>query len=136
LASLELPSTRMLLSQQGELVRLDKSKAVVRVAPNWLAMVQSRLPLLEQATERALGSPRQLMLETGIAQTHAPIEVAAPITPVKIIETKPTIEIKEEIKTPTPTPTPTPTNGIEVEAKRLAEFFNGEVIQASDEIEN
>ncbi|NDG02302.1 MAG: DNA polymerase III subunit gamma/tau [Synechococcaceae bacterium WBB_34_004] len=132
LASLELPSTRMLLSQQGELVRLDKSKAVVRVAPNWLAMVQSRLPLLEQATERALGSPRQLMLETGIAQTHAPIEVAAPITPVKIIETKPTIEIKEEIKTPTPTPT----NGIEVEAKRLAEFFNGEVIQASDEIEN
>lgn len=134
LASLELPSTRMLLSQQGELVRLDKSKAVVRVAPNWLAMVQSRLPLLEQATERALGSPRQLMLETGIAQTHAPIEVAAPITPVKIIETKPTIEIKEEIKTPTPTPTPT--NGIEVEAKRLAEFFNGEVIQASDEIEN
>lgn len=134
LASLELPSTRMLLSQQGELVRLDKSKAVVRVAPNWLAMVQSRLPLLEQATERALGSPRQLMLETGIAQTHAPIEVAAPITPVKIIETKPTIEIKEEIKTPTPTPTPT--NGIEVEAKRLAEFFNGEVIPASDEIEN
>ncbi|WP_353089688.1 DNA polymerase III subunit gamma/tau, partial [Synechococcus lacustris] len=94
LASLELPSTRMLLSQQGELVRLDKSKAVVRVAPNWLAMVQSRLPLLEQATERALGSPRQLMLETGSAQTHAPIEVAAPLTPVKIIENNPVIENK------------------------------------------
>ncbi|MBJ7364511.1 MAG: DNA polymerase III subunit gamma/tau, partial [Synechococcus sp. SupBloom_Metag_053] len=53
LASLELPSTRMLLSQQGELVRLDRSKAVVRVAPNWVAMVQSRLPLLEQATTKA-----------------------------------------------------------------------------------
>lgn len=145
LASLELPSTRMLLSQQGELVRLDKSKAVVRVAPNWLAMVQSRLPLLEQATERALGSPRQLMLETGIAQTHAPIEVAAPITPIKIIETKPVIqinpvveskaavEIKQEFKQETKQPNPS--NGIEVEAKRLAEFFNGEVIAAEENID-
>lgn len=151
LASLELPSTRMLLSQQGELVRLDKSKAVVRVAPNWLAMVQSRLPLLEQATERALGSPRQLMLETGIAQTHAPIEVAAPLTPVKIIETKPVVEtnsviqtnsvveskaaveIKQELKQETKQPNPR--NGIEVEAKRLAEFFNGEVIAAEENID-
>ena len=146
LASLELPSTRMLLSQQGELVRLDKSKAVVRVAPNWLAMVQSRLPLLEQATERALGSPRQLMLETGSAQTHAPIEVAAPLTPVKIIENNPVIETKPVIESKAiveskqefqqETKQPSPSNGIEVEAKRLAEFFNGEVIAANNEIEN
>ena len=145
LASLELPSTRMLLSQQGELVRLDKSKAVVRVAPNWLAMVQSRLPLLEQATERALGSPRQLMLETGSAQTHAPIEVAATITPVKIIqnnpviqtnpviESKATVESKQEFQQETKQPSPS--NGIEVEAKRLAEFFNGEVIAAEENID-
>ncbi len=145
LASLELPSTRMLLSQQGELVRLDKSKAVVRVAPNWLAMVQSRLPLLEQATERALGSPRQLMLETGSAQTHAPIEVAATITPVKIIqnnpviqtnpviESKATVESKQEFQQETKQPNPS--NGIEVEAKRLAEFFNGEVIAAEENID-
>ena len=151
LASLELPSTRMLLSQQGELVRLDKSKAVVRVAPNWLAMVQSRLPLLEQATERALGSPRQLMLETGSAQTHAPIEVAAPLTPVKIIENNPVIETKPVIQTKPvieskaaveskqefqqETKQPSPSNGIEVEAKRLAEFFNGEVIAAEEIID-
>ena len=151
LASLELPSTRMLLSQQGELVRLDKSKAVVRVAPNWLAMVQSRLPLLEQATERALGSPRQLMLETGSAQTHAPIEVAAPLTPVKIIENNPVIETKPVIQTKPvieskaaveskqefqqETKQPNPSNGIEVEAKRLAEFFNGEVIAAEEIID-
>ena len=135
----------MLLSQQGELVRLDKSKAVVRVAPNWLAMVQSRLPLLEQATERALGSPRQLMLETGSAQTHAPIEVAAPLTPVKIIENNPVIETKPVIESKAAveskqefqqeTKQPSPSNGIEVEAKRLAEFFNGEVIAAEEIID-
>ena len=138
LASLELPSTRMLLSQQGELVRLDRSKAVVRVAPNWVAMVQSRLPLLEQATTKALGETRQVIIETGSAQVldaHISKEI-----------TKPAISI------PTPKPISTPaapvsiqkteaisqttqSNGIEVEAKRLAEFFNGEVVLASDDLE-
>ena len=137
LASLELPSTRMLLSQQGELVRLDRSKAVVRVAPNWVAMVQSRLPLLEQATTKALGETRQVIIETGSAQVldaHISKEI-----------TKPAVSI------PTPKPISTPaapvsiqkteaisqtiqSNGIEVEAKRLAEFFNGEVVLDSDDL--
>ena len=137
LASLELPSTRMLLSQQGELVRLDRSKAVVRVAPNWVAMVQSRLPLLEQATTKALGETRQVIIETGSAQV-----LDAHISKEK---TKPAISI------PTPKPISTPaapvliqkteaisqtiqSNGIEVEAKRLAEFFNGEVVLDSDDL--
>jgi DNA polymerase-3 subunit gamma/tau len=65
LAGLELPSTRMLLSQQAQLVRLDEQRAVVRVAGNWMAMVQSRLPLLQKAMDRALGGQRQLVLEGG-----------------------------------------------------------------------
>ncbi len=36
LGSLELPSTRMLLSQQAQLVRLDANRAVVQVAGNWM----------------------------------------------------------------------------------------------------
>ena len=79
LANLELPSTRMLLSQQAELVRLDAQRAVVRVAPNWLSMVQTRLPLLEQAAERTLGSARQVLLESGQPQT--PPAPAAPVSP-------------------------------------------------------
>jgi DNA polymerase-3 subunit gamma/tau len=63
LTGLELPSTRMLLSQQATLVRLDGQRAMVRVAGNWMAMVQGRLPLLERAMETALGSPRQVILE-------------------------------------------------------------------------
>ena len=138
LASLELPSTRMLLSQQGELVRLDRSKAVVRVAPNWVAMVQSRLPLLEQATTKALGETRQVVIETGSAQVLE-AQISKEIT-------KPVISIT----TPKPISTPaapitiqkteaisetTKSNGIEVEAKRLAEFFNGEVVLAADDSE-
>ena len=63
LASLELPSTRMLLSQQAQLVRMDSHRAVVQVAGNWMGMVQSRATLLEQAIARACGGNRQLVLE-------------------------------------------------------------------------
>jgi DNA polymerase-3 subunit gamma/tau len=71
LAGLELPSTRMLLSQQAHLHRLDDRRAVVRVAGNWIAMVQSRLPLLESAMGRALGGARQITLEAGDAREEA-----------------------------------------------------------------
>ena len=74
LAGLELPSTRMLLSQQASLHRLDERRAVVRVAANWLTMVQSRQSLLEKAMLLALGSPRQVTLE---ASDHPPTSTAA-----------------------------------------------------------
>jgi DNA polymerase-3 subunit gamma/tau len=120
LASLELPSTRMLLTQQGELVRLDGHRAVVRVAANWAAMVQSRLPLLEQATERALGQRRQVVLETGAitSPSQAPAAAPPPVAPA-----------------PTPAPAPAAQNrpagqDLKQQAKCLADFFNGEVIEA------
>ena len=75
LAGLELPSTRMLLSQQASLHRLDERRAVVRVAANWLTMVQSRQSLLEKAMLLALGSARQVMLEP--SSDHPPASTAA-----------------------------------------------------------
>ncbi len=63
LASLELPSTRMLLSQQARLVRIDSHRAVVQVSGNWMGMVQSRATLLEKAIATAMGGNRQLVLE-------------------------------------------------------------------------
>ncbi|MFL0789372.1 MAG: DNA polymerase III subunit gamma/tau [Prochlorococcus sp.] len=84
LGSLELPSTRMLLSQQAQLVRLDNSRAVVQVAGNWMGMVQSRASLLEQAIATALGGPRQLILEgqsAGYMQMQPAAAQTPPITP-------------------------------------------------------
>jgi DNA polymerase-3 subunit gamma/tau len=78
LAGLELPSTRMLLSQQAQLVRLDDQRAVVRVAGNWMAMVQSRLPLLQKAMDRALGGQRQLVLEGGEGMASHRVPPAGP----------------------------------------------------------
>ena len=122
LAGLELPSTRMLLSQQARLVRLDERRAVVQVAGNWMAMVQSRLPLLEAAVTKALGSPRQLTLEGGGESS------AATVTPPSAATPRPA--------PPPPTPAPTPAATapplaapLDDKARRLAEFFNGEVVE-------
>lgn len=71
LQALELPSTRMLLSQQARLEALRPTGwgelvAVVAVAPDWLPMVQTRAALLSDALGRALNArPVWLVLEAG-----------------------------------------------------------------------
>ncbi|MFM7675713.1 MAG: DNA polymerase III subunit gamma/tau, partial [Synechococcus sp.] len=195
LAGLELPSTRMLLSQQAHLVRLDEQRAVVRVAATWLAMVQSRLPLLEQALTRALGSPRQLVLEAAEgAGAHAPAvpatAAAAPPVPIPArITPVPPSAPSEQSPQPTepsepltrppqasesppnpapaaappsvspppppppqadtaapqaatapPPPPPRPAisgeNRLDEQARRLADFFNGEVVELDEPIDS
>ena len=156
LTGLELPSTRMLLSQQAQLARLDQQRAVVQVAGNWMAMVQSRLPLLEKAVASALGSPRQVVLEAGgspppVATTPvppppAPAPTAAPMPMPAAPMDAPRPETAAPADTsvaaaPTPSePAPEPEPEappaaraqpalIDDQARRLAEFFNGEVVQ-------
>ena len=163
LGSLELPSTRMLLSQQAQLIRLDANRAVVQVASNWMGMVQSRAALLEQAVAKALGGNRQLILEAG--KTAMPSPIAAPTpspprpspassaTPVAPTPTPPApvaptpaapmaspslpqAAPKPQSMTPTsgeqpaaPQPeTPEQASGVERQAKNLADFFNGQVL--------
>ena len=131
LAGLELPSTRMLLSQQARLVRLDERRAVVQVAGNWMAMVQSRLPLLEAAVAKALGSPRQLTLEGGGESAAATVTAPSAATP------RPAPPTPAPLSSPAPLPTPAAPAATEPplaaplddKARRLAEFFNGEVVE-------
>ena len=96
LASLELPSTRMLLSQQARLVRIDSHRAVVQVSGNWMGMVQSRATLLEKAIATAMGGNRQLILEN-----HGG---AAPMAAMP----NPTAS------TTAPPPAPAPSNGVQL----------------------
>jgi DNA polymerase-3 subunit gamma/tau len=166
LAALELPSTRMLLSQQAELVRLDGQRAVVRVATTWMAMVQSRLPLLEKAVATTLGSPRQLILEgAGPATVAASVVPAAARTPAQASTPTPPPERQTQTAAVASSPTPSsPTpdraraasaapetasaagqlppdgaqtrNQLDENARRLAEFFNGEVVEIDGPLED
>ena len=92
LAGLELPSTRMLLSQQAQLVHIDNQRAVVQVAGNWMGMVQSRVALLEQAIARTMGGTRQLVLEnhSGPAPTAAMPAKTGPAAPTPTTTAAPT----------------------------------------------
>jgi len=161
LAGLELPSTRMLLSQQAELVRLDNHRAVVQVAGNWMGMVQSRVALLEQAIARAVGGSRQLVLESHggaapMAAMPAPSTPPPPPTPTPAPVPAPAVRNNEAqlpprpvAATPAPTPAPAPAQSpaptprpepepsaiqrqepsvLDDKAKRLADFFNGQVL--------
>jgi len=165
LASLALPSTRMLLSQQAQLVRLDDRRAVVRVAGNWMAMVQSRLPLLEQAITTTLGQPRQLVLEGGGETPASPTQSTAPSPPVAAAppeaappEVVPAAAVPPPppSRTPAPTPLTTPPTATQItapvsattepaaqaplqaqidqKAQRLADFFNGDVVELDSPI--
>ena len=151
LANLELPSTRMLLSQQAELVRLDAQRAVVRVAPNWLSMVQTRLPLLEKAAERTLGSSRQVLLESGQPQSPPISQSPPPQAPPPPAQPSPAPQpqsaaVSASVSAPPsspPPPTPPPPttttpsapapqsyteDRLRSHARRLADFFNGDVV--------
>ena len=174
LGSLELPSTRMLLSQQAQLVRLDANRAVVQVAGNWMGMVQSRASLLEQAVAKALGGSRQLVLEasnsamppplatapvttpsitpppsapTPVATTPAPTPAptaapipAPPATPApapavapELPRTQPEpIEPKPTPPTAESSPQPSPPSGLDRQARNLADFFNGQVLDVDE----
>ena len=174
LGSLELPSTRMLLSQQAQLVRLDANRAVVQVAGNWMGMVQSRASLLEQAVAKALGGSRQLVLEASNSAMPPPL-ATAPVTPPSIapatattpVATAPVATAPAAVEPPTPAPSatpasapvpapelpltqakpldtnptaapaesspqPSPPSGLDRQARNLADFFNGQVLDVDD----
>ena len=189
LGSLELPSTRMLLSQQAQLVRLDANRAVVQVAGNWMGMVQSRASLLEQAVAKALGGSRQLVLEASNSAMPPPL-ATAPVTTPSItplttpppiapaiatppVATAPVATAPAAVEPPTPAPAPTPApsatpasapvpapelphtqakaldanpaaapaepspqasppSGLDRQARNLADFFNGQVLDVDN----
>ena len=111
LGSLELPSTRMLLSQQAQLVRMDSHRAVVQVAGNWMGMVQSRATLLEQAIARACGGNRQLVLESHAGAITPPSQAATgtqAATPLTTLTPTGETAVSTPPLAPSPAPLPAP----------------------------
>ena len=55
LSKLELPSTRMLLSQQAELLNIGKSSIEIGLSPNWENMIKSRKLIIENTVKKIFG---------------------------------------------------------------------------------
>ena len=54
LSKVELPSTRMLLSQQAELESFDSEKITIALSPNWESMIKSRKVIIENTVKKYL----------------------------------------------------------------------------------
>ncbi len=52
LSKLELPSTKMLLSQQAELASIDSNEVLIALSPNWENMIKSRKVIIENAIKK------------------------------------------------------------------------------------
>ena len=52
----ELPSTKMLLSQQAELRCIALDEVVIALSPNWENMIKSRKAIVEKAVKQVFGN--------------------------------------------------------------------------------
>ncbi len=150
LGKLELPSTRMLLSQQAKLVSLTASKVVVEVSSNWIGMVQSRVSLIETAINETLGGNRKLLLESTLEKSFSNSQDVRSISTNQTVDEDlesdkkvqsnlsiqksstsiPKKEKESDLIQEKPAINNVPHNDEEIDnkAKNLAEFFNGKVL--------
>ena len=132
LAMLELPSTKMLLSQQAKLINLNSSSAKIAISEKWINMIQSRKNLIEDAFYKAQGSPTKVILieEKGNFLNNKKDEAIS-----KKIEEKKEFKVNQEEnkddlsdRKQIQAINNLDTNSIDEKAKKFAEFFNGEIV--------
>ncbi len=64
LSKLELPSTRMLLSQQAELISIESNTVKIGLAPNWENMIKSRTVIIEDAVKKIFGEQMSISFKS------------------------------------------------------------------------
>ena len=149
LNNLELPSTRMLLSQQAKLIKINEENAFIQVAENWTEMVQSRIGLLNQAIYTTLGSNKKIIITRGpdivstqvVNQNKLKIlekdQIIKPLNQEGIVpKSKSASEIPaqkimaktQDIEKTSSEEATSKVKPIDDNAKRIADFFNGEIL--------
>ena len=127
LSKLELPSTRMLLSQQAELESFDSEKITIALSPNWENMIKSRKVIIENTVKKIFGdqiilnfSTKQLTKRNATQTPEITQSEAKNLNPIKKIEqnTNSSAKISNEDTYDS--------------SKNLANFFNGEIIDIDE----
>ena len=128
---LELPSTKMLLSQQAKLINLNSDSAEIAISEKWINMIQSRKNLIEDAFYKARGSSTKVLLiqqkdnlsnhkkvENNLQKIEPKNQIKIDREPNKNTIKEEKIESKNNFKV----------NSIDQKAKQFADFFNGEIV--------
>ncbi len=128
LSKLELPSTRMLLSQQAELESFDSEKITISLSPNWEKMIKSRKVIIENTVKKIFGD--QIILNFSTKQITKSNPTNPPeltqnevknLNPIKKIEPKTNLSPKISNE-----------ENYDDSSKNLANFFNGEIIDLDE----
>ena len=138
LSKLELPSTRMLLSQQAELKSIESNVIEIGLSQNWANMIKSRKIVIENAVRKIFGenmtinfSSRTNSENTIINLDNKKIEDYKPKHINPDINTKITISNNNKgvsNKIDVDNKNPVEKNS----SKNLADFFNGEIVDSHD----
>jgi len=128
LSKVELPSTRMLLSQQAELESFDSEKITIALSPNWENMIKSRKVIIENTLKKIFGD--QIILNFSTKQLNK----SNPTNTPKIAQNE--VNNFQQIKKLEPkTNSSTKLSNEETHndsSKNLANFFNGEIINLDE----
>jgi len=128
LSKVDLPSTRMLLSQQAELESFDSEQITIALSPNWANMIKSRKVIIENTVKKIFGdqiilnfSTKQLTKGNPMNSTETTNHEVKNMNPLK--ETEP----KKNLSTHT-----SKEETYDNSSKNLANFFNGEIIELDE----
>ena len=128
LSKVELPSTRMLLSQQAELESFDSEKITIALSPNWESMIKSRKVIIENTVKKIFGDGIILNFSTKQLNKSHPTNTPE-ITQNEVNNFRP--EKKLESKTNSSTKISNEKT-YDDSSKNLANFFNGEIIDLDE----
>ena len=128
LSKVELPSTRMLLSQQAELESFDSEKITIALSPNWESMIKSRKVIIENTVKKIFGDGIILNFSTKQLNKSNPTNTPE-ITQNEVNNFRPIQKI--EPKTDSSTKISNEEN-YDDSSKNLANFFNGEIIDLDE----
>ena len=129
LSKLELPSTKMLLSQQAELASIDSNEVLIALSPNWENMIKSRKVIIENAIKKVFGDKVKL----NFSSKKINITKTAKLQEKEIKKLNDNKEKQSTGFQNSPSPTNKPkTEFYDNSSKNLANFFNGEIIDLDE----
>ncbi len=128
LSKVELPSTRMLLSQQAELESFDSEKITIALSPNWENMIKSRKVIIENTLKKIFGDQIILNFSTKNLNKSNPTNTPK-MTQNEVNNFRPLKKL--EPKTNSSTNISNEEN-YDDSSKNLANFFNGEIIDLDE----
>ncbi len=128
LSKVELPSTRMLLSQQAELESFDSEKITIALSPNWESMIKSRKVIIENTVKKIFGDGIILNFSTKQLNKSNPTNTPE-ITQNEVNNFRPIKKIEPNTNSSTKISNE---ETYDDSSKNLANFFNGEIIDLDE----